>query len=284
MTPTVSVAMAAKNYARFLPEAVESVVAQTFSDWELVIVDDGSTDDTPRAVRPFLADRRVRYLRSDTLGVSRAKNLAIDLSRGPLVALLDADDAWERTKLEKQLALFAAKPDVDVVFCHRTLIDENSNRLPPRELPAAPPRGDVFPHIFAQNFVCFSSAVVKREVFAHIGRFDAEWDTSVDYDLWLRVAKFHRFDYVDEPLVRYRTGHGNISKRLRDRVDTAMSVMRRAETRYGVAADVPPAAAGRRLRRNMPDARVHAAAKRTARGGGGGTCGRCDGRRGGLFR
>src|SRR5262249_21308915 len=102
MTPAVSVVMAAKNYARFLPEAVESVFAQTFADGELLVIDDGSTDDTPGAVKPFLADARVRYLRSDRLGQPRAKNLGIGLSRGEFVAFLDADDAWEPTKLEKQ--------------------------------------------------------------------------------------------------------------------------------------------------------------------------------------
>src|SRR3954466_13662420 len=108
--------MAAKNYARFLPEAVESVLAQTVADWELVVIDDGSSDHTPRAVAPYLPDHRVRYFRSDTLGQPRAKNLGIALARGQLVAFLDADDAWEPTKLEKQLALFA-KPEVGVVFC-----------------------------------------------------------------------------------------------------------------------------------------------------------------------
>jgi len=124
MTPRVSIVMAAKNYARFLPVAVESVLAQTFADWELLIIDDGSTDRTPDVVRPFLADHRVRYSRADRLGQSRAKNLGIRLARGEFVAFLDADDAWLPTKLEKQLALFANRPEVGVVFCRRMLIDE----------------------------------------------------------------------------------------------------------------------------------------------------------------
>jgi glycosyltransferase involved in cell wall biosynthesis len=245
MTPAVSVVMAAKNYARFLPEAVESVLAQTFTDWELVIIDDGSSDHTPEAVRPFLADPRVRYVRSDTLGQPRAKNLGIALSRGPLVAFLDADDAWEPTKLEQQLAVFAAKPDVGVVFCKRSLMDEQGQTISmkanePRPGGSGPPRGFVLTQMFTQNFVCFSSVVVKREVFARVGRFDPQWDLAIDYDLWLRVAKFYAFDFVDEELVRYRTGHGNLSKKLRDRVDTAMSIMHRAESRYTVADGVPP--------------------------------------------
>ncbi len=239
MTPAVSVVMAAKNYARFLPEAVESVCTQTFTNWELVIIDDGSSDQTPDAVRPYLADRRVRYFRSDTLGQPRAKNLGIALARGKFVAFLDADDAWEPTKLEKQLRVFDANPDVGVVYCKRTLMDEAGNVFSAKS-ERIPPRGFAFGQMFTQNFVCFSSVVVRRDVFSHVGRFDPLWDLSIDYDLWLRVAKVYQFDFVDEELVRYRTGHGNLSKKLRDRVDTAMSIMHRAETRYGASAEVTP--------------------------------------------
>lgn len=235
-TPLVSVVMAAKNYARFLPAAVESVRAQSFLNWELLVIDDGSTDATPAAARPYLADPRVTYVRSDRLGQSRAKNLGIGLSRGRFVAFLDADDAWQPTKLEKQLARFT--DDVGVVFCRRSLMDEEGRALPQKPTPA-PPTGRVLTPMFVQNFVCFSSVVVRREVFSAVGPFDPEWDLAIDYDLWLRVAARFGFDFVDEELVAYRTGHGNLSKKLADRVATALSIMHRAETRYGVGGEVP---------------------------------------------
>ncbi len=238
-TPTVSIVMAAKNYARFLPMAVESVLAQTFTDWELLIIDDGSSDNTPAVVRPYLVHKRIRYFRSDKLGQSRAKNLGLRLSRGEFIAYLDADDAWSPTKLEKQLAVFREQPEVGVVFCRRSLIDEQSRPLPMKPVPP-PPRGRVLDRMFVQNFVCFSSVVVRRIVFSHVGAFDSQWDLAIDFDLWLRVSKHHGFDFVDEELVQYRTGHGNLSKKLLDRVDTALSIMHRAETRYGVAEHVPP--------------------------------------------
>jgi glycosyltransferase involved in cell wall biosynthesis len=234
----VSIVMAAKNYARFLPEAIESVLAQTFADWELLIVDDGSTDYTPDVVQPFLADPRVKYTRSDRLGQSRAKNLGIRFARGEFIAFLDADDAWEPTKLDKQLPLFMNRPEVGVVYCRRGLMDEAGNALPQR-LSSAPPRGRILDRMIVQNHVCFSSAVVRRIVFSHVGLFDPEWDLSIDYDLWLRVARHYEFDFVDEELVRYRTGHGNLSKKLADRVDTALSIMHRAETRRDLASEVP---------------------------------------------
>jgi glycosyltransferase involved in cell wall biosynthesis len=230
--------MAAKNYARFLPMAVESVLSQTFTQWELLIVDDGSTDHTPEAVRPFLPHARIRYFRSDKLGQSRAKNLGLRLSRGEFIAFLDADDAWEPTKLEKQLALFRQQPELGVVFCRRSLIDEQNRPLPMKPS-SPPPRGRILDRMFVQNHVCFSSVVVRRVVFSHVGAFDPQWDLAIDFDLWLRVAKHYSFDFVDEPLVQYRTGHGNLSKKLLDRVDTALSIMHRAEIRYGVNEEVP---------------------------------------------
>ncbi len=233
----VSVVMAAKNYARFLPTAVESVIAQTFAGWELVVVDDGSTDATPAAVKPFLSDPRIHYHRSDVLGQSRAKNLGIRLSRGQFVAFLDADDAWHPTKLAKQLPLFY-KPTVGVVYCRRSLIDEAGNALPPR--PRTPlPRGRVLAEMFAYNFVCFSSVVVRRTVFDHVGAFDPTWDLAIDYELWLRVAAQYGFDLVDEELVLYRTGHGNLSAKLADRVSAAEAMMTQALERRGLAGHLP---------------------------------------------
>ena len=240
LSPLVSVVMAAKNYARFLPQAVESVFAQTVADWELLVIDDGSTDHTPKAVRPFLADKRVRYVRSDKLGQPRAKNLGVRLSRGEFVAFLDADDAWLPTKLERQLAAFRANPAAGVAYCRRTLMDEAGNLLPPKGEPPFP-SGRVRAEMFTRNFVCFSSAVVRREVFSRVGAFDPEWDLAIDYDLWLRVAGHVGFAFVDEPLVLYRTGHGNLSKKLADRVATALSIMHRAEARYGIGDEVPAA-------------------------------------------
>ena len=224
--PRVAVVMAAKNYAKFLPAAVESVLAQTVTDWELVIVDDGSSDDTPEVVKPFLADARVKCVRSDRLGQPRAKNLGVRLTAAPLVAFLDADDAWLPAKLEKQLPLFR-DPRVGVGYCHRTLIDESGAPLPVQP-PQAIPAGPTLPAVFARNFVCFSSVVMRREVFELSGGFDPELDLAIDYDLWLRVAAHAEFAGVAEKLVLYRTGHANLSKRLADRVLTADSIMTRA--------------------------------------------------------
>jgi len=237
MNPRVSVIVATRDYGRFLAETLQSVFDQTFADWELIVVDDGSRDHTPEVVASVSGDPRVRIIRTDGLGQSRAKNLGIGLARAPLLAFLDGDDVWLPTKLEKQVRRFDADPATGVVYSRRHLIDEAGLSLPAREIPFH--RGRIFNEILLTNFVTFSSVVVRREVFTEVGTFDERLDLAIDYDLWLRVAPHWEFDYVDEPLVKYRTGHGNLSKRIGERLTSVLSIMRRCLGRRGMT---PPAA------------------------------------------
>jgi glycosyltransferase involved in cell wall biosynthesis len=225
MNPTVSVVIATYNYARYLPVALESVMHQTFTSLEVNVVDDGSTDQTAHVVKPFLTDRRVRYHRMDHAGVAAAKNVGVLLSRAPLVAFLDADDVWLPTKLARQVALFRDDPELGVAHTRRWLIDEQGRRLEYEQPPLF--RGHVLPEMFRTNFICFSSAMVRRDILNAVGPFDESLPLSVDYDLWLRVALRYRFDHVDEPLVEYRTGHANLSSRTEERLTTVLDIMRR---------------------------------------------------------
>ena len=139
---------------RYLAGALQSVLLQAWRDLEVVVIDDGSTDDTPNVLGLFLADPRVRTQRTDGLGQSRAKNLGIQLSRAPLIAFLDGDDEWLPAKLERQLPLFE-NPSIGVVYSPRTLMDADG-----RDLPFADREFDV----------AFSNAVVE-----HVGgRTDQE--------------------------------------------------------------------------------------------------------------
>jgi glycosyltransferase involved in cell wall biosynthesis len=225
MTPAVSVVVATYNFGRYLAGALESALAQTMSDLEIIVIDDGSTDETKQVMIPYLADSRIRYHRTDHCGQPAAKNTGIRLSRAPLVAFLDADDLWLPSKLEKQLAFFAADPSLGVVYSRRTLIDEQGRSLQYSQPDL--PRGHVLAEMFRQNFICFSSAVVRREVFDKVGLFDESLALAIDYDLWLRIAKYYSFDYVDEPLVEYRTGHASLSRRKEERLKTAAEIMNR---------------------------------------------------------
>jgi glycosyltransferase involved in cell wall biosynthesis len=223
--PAVSVVIATYNYGRFLAGAIDSVFAQTFPDYEVIVVDDGSDDDTGDVIGRYLRDPRVRAVRTDHLGQPAAKNAGFRLARGPLIAVLDADDLWLPAKLERQVALFRSDPELGLAYTRRLLIDETG-----RELPYTQPRlyrGDVLEVMFLDNFVCHSSVVIRREALDRVGLYDESIPMAIDYDLWLRVALHYRFDYVDEPMVWYRTGHANLSRRAEERSDIAMGIMRR---------------------------------------------------------
>jgi glycosyltransferase involved in cell wall biosynthesis len=225
MSPKVSVLVATYNCGNYLRETLQSVLAQTVSDYEVVIVDDGSDDGTEEVVQSFIADGRFRYYRTEHRGQPAAKNLAVVVSRAPLLAFLDADDVWVADKLERQLQLLDEQPDVGVVYSRRTLIDEASRPVPYQQ--PVLHRGHILPQIFQDNFICFSSVVVRRRVFDQVGAFDERLPLAVDYELWLRVASHFPFDYVDTPLLHYRTGHASLSRRAEERLHIVIDVMRR---------------------------------------------------------
>jgi glycosyltransferase involved in cell wall biosynthesis len=217
--------VASHNYGRYLAGALASVLGQTEGNLEAIVVDDGSSDETASVVAPFLGDGRMRFYRTAHRGQSAAKNLGIRMARAPLLAFLDADDLWMSDKLESQLRVLASDPEVGVIYTRRLLIDGNGKLLPYEQPPLH--RGMVLQAMFRTNFVCFSSALVRRAVLERVGPFDESFGLAIDYDLWLRVAATYRFDYVDAPLVKYRTGHANLSRRLDERLATVDRIMTR---------------------------------------------------------
>jgi glycosyltransferase involved in cell wall biosynthesis len=240
MTPAVSVIVATHNYGRYLAGALESALGQTFRDLEVLVVDDGSTDDTQNVVLRHLGDPRLRYYRTDHLGQPAAKNTGIRLARAPLVAFLDADDLWLPAKLERQVALFRRDPALGVAYTRRLVIDEHGREVA-YEHPA-PHRGMVLDALFRSNgFITFSSAVVRRAVLDEVGLFDEGLPLAIDYDLWLRVGLRYRFDYVDEALVKYRTGHANLSRRVEERLAAVGRIMQRFLDEHGGRAFLNPA-------------------------------------------
>ena len=232
--PLVSVVIATQNYGEYLAEAVESVRAQSYPHWELWIIDDGSTDDTRKVVQRWQEDRRIHYVFAERLGQARAKNLGIRLSRGEWVAFLDADDRWEEDKLRQQLALAAEHPEAGVIYCRRRWMDAQGHELMVPQREQGLPSGWILNHLVVQNCVCFSSAMVRREVFSHVGMFDEHLELAIDYDLWLRVGMHYPFFAVSKPLVWYRTGHANLSQRVVERGRIALAILRRAVEQYGL--------------------------------------------------
>lgn len=200
--PLVSVVIPNYNCGRFLPQALESVFAQTYPHIEIVVVDDESTDDSLQALDRY--GSRVRVLRQPNQGVSAARNHGIRESRGELIAFLDADDLWAKDKLARQVALFS-NASVGLVYCAVEYIDEAGRSLGTN---LTGRRGRVLRSIaLLQGTVVLaggSTAVVRRECFDKVGGFDREMSTAADWDMWRRIACHYEIDVVREPLTKYR--------------------------------------------------------------------------------
>ena len=221
----VSVVIATYNMGRYLPEAVGSVLAQSYVNVEVCIVDDGSTDDTPTVVRNWQHDPRVHAHRQENGGQARARNRGVALTSGNLVAFLDADDVWLPNKLAQQVPLFAGRPQVGVVYSDYERMDGEGRPLPGGSTPMH--RGRVSGALLIQNFVPFATAVVRRGCLEQYGAFDETLQMGDDYDLWLRLSAHCEFDFIQQSTVRYRVWSGQMSKNYRKRYESGIRIMER---------------------------------------------------------
>ncbi|MEX2454606.1 MAG: glycosyltransferase [Rhodospirillaceae bacterium] len=199
--PKVSVVLPTFNRADILPTALDSALAQTYGNFEVIVIDDGSTDGTADLMRRY-NDPRLRYLRqSENRGVGAARNLGIREAAGSLISFLDSDDAWRADKLERQVALFEERTgSTGLVYCGVETTDGRENsRI---DLPVH--RGYLHSRLLLSNVIVGGScAMIRREVIPTVGYFDESLPAIEDYDFWVRIARFYSFDFVAEPLVRY---------------------------------------------------------------------------------
>jgi glycosyltransferase involved in cell wall biosynthesis len=201
--PKVSVIIPTHNRAGLLRQAIASVLEQTFEDFEIVIVDDASDDDT-RAAVAGQADVRIRYFRhKQNRGEAASRNSGIAHSSGEYIAFLDDDDTWLPDKLEAQVRLLDRCPArVGAVYCGYDRIDMASGATIATTLPER--CGAIYADLREQNWVGSPSAVIlRRECFDKAGRFDEQLRFGVDYDMWIRIARFYDFECIPRPLVRY---------------------------------------------------------------------------------
>jgi glycosyltransferase involved in cell wall biosynthesis len=256
-TPRVSVLIGCWNNADTLERAARSILDQTVRDIELIVVDDGSTDDTP-AVVDGLGDPRVRRLALPHMGISRSLNEGLREARAPFVAIQDADDWSEPERLERQLAVLEARPDVAVVGTRMHEVDEAGAPLAPRTSFTA---GDVRKALLRFNPIPNSCACMRRDVVLAAGGFDPRYLYAMDYDLWLRVAETHAVVTLDEPLATRRMSGQNVAaQREREQIAETIAMRLRAMRRrrslralggvaVGIAAWIAPIPLKRRLRR-----------------------------------
>jgi glycosyltransferase involved in cell wall biosynthesis len=205
----VDVVIPVRNGARFIEACLDSVMAQTRAARTVVVVDDGSTDASPAILAEY-ARRwpRLNVIRSEPVGVSHARNLAIRACAAPYVAFLDSDDVWAPEKLERQMAIFAAAgPRVGFVYCDYRCIDARGDPFTPQSMTVPRLRGKVLRDLLIEgNSISGSNSAVvaRRDLLERVGGFDERLFFGEDWDLWLRLAEITEVDFVPEPLVSVR--------------------------------------------------------------------------------
>ena len=207
--PTVSVVIPAYNCAAFLPEAIESVLRQTYTDLEILVIDDGSTDDTPAVVEPYL--NRIRYIRQLNRGLPGARNTGIRASTGEFIALLDADDAWVPEKLALQMPLLA-DPEVGIVYSDFSVRYADGRVLPSylADRPLAA-EGFVVDAYLRSRFLFPSSMVLRRTAVEACGFFDEAMFAAEDIELFARICLRWKVARVAQPLMIRTEGTHNIT-------------------------------------------------------------------------
>jgi glycosyltransferase involved in cell wall biosynthesis len=210
--PAVSVIMPAYNVGAYIGDAIRSALAQTFTDLEIIVVDDGSKDHTADVVREFAAtDARVRLVQQTNRGLPGARNTAMRAARGEYFALLDSDDVWEPAFLAEQVAILEAHPHVDIVTGNGWYLGGPNHGQVAR--PHPDPRPDpVLASIIGDEWAVFIMSVFRREVHTRIGAFDESMRSNEDYDFWLRAAIAGCvFLRNDKPLGHYRIRTDSLS-------------------------------------------------------------------------
>jgi glycosyltransferase involved in cell wall biosynthesis len=212
MPPLVSINLCCYNSEKFLEQTLQSIFGQTFTDWELVVINDGSKDSTDAIIRRHLTGgRNIVYHPQANAGLGASRNQAIELSRGKYIALIDHDDVWEPEKLAAQVAQMEGSDRIGLSYTDADVVDaagRTLRRYLPHELLA---EGRVLPQLVLGDFIACSTVMIRRDAIERVGAFDPALKIAEEYDLFLRIAEKYDFALVDAPLLKLRQHGGNAS-------------------------------------------------------------------------
>ncbi|NOQ32202.1 MAG: glycosyltransferase [Helicobacteraceae bacterium] len=198
----VSVVIPTYNRASFLQRAIKSVLKQSKTVNEIIIIDDGSTDNTKELLSKF---PQVKYIYQKNSGVSSSRNRGIKEASSEWIAFLDSDDEWHKNKIEKQLEYHSQNSELFISYTDEKWIKDNKHINIPKKFKKI--GGSIFNEILPFCNIAPSSVIVKKELFESVGYFDEELEVCEDYDLWLRIARSYEFGLVNEPLITKYAGH-----------------------------------------------------------------------------
>jgi GT2 family glycosyltransferase len=203
--PRVSVIIPTYNRGWIIREAIDSVMVQDYRDFELIVVDDGSTDNTPDILDSFRDE--IRVLRQENQGVSAARNRGLATASGRFIAFLDSDDLWLPQKLLRQVEFFNKNPDAQICQTEETWIRKGVRVNPKKR--HKKPRGMIFEPSLALCLVSPSAVMIRASLFEKVGGFDETLPACEDYDLWLRISSRYPVYLIDTPLIIKRGGHND---------------------------------------------------------------------------
>ena len=236
--PAVTVLIPAHNAGAFLREAVDSILAQTFTDFECLVIDDGSTDGTVEALRS-IADPRLRIERnSRNLGLIATLNLGLEMARAPLLARMDADDISMPTRLDQQVSAFRERPHLAVLGTCATMIDEQGVEFGVMTVPQS--QQEIVGNILKNNVFVHPSVMMRTSIVRILGGYPEYAQHAEDYALWLRVALHYEVGNLAERLVRYRVHSGQVSQwKMAEQRRTVQLLQREAWIAYQKAGLAP---------------------------------------------
>ncbi|MDL1957248.1 MAG: glycosyltransferase [Candidatus Desulfofervidus auxilii] len=213
--PKVSVIIPTYNRANFLKEAIESVLNQTYKDYELIIVDDGSTDETPKIIAQY--KNKLKYIVIPHHGVSKARNVGIKTAKGEFIAFLDSDDLWYPKKLEVQINFFDNHHNALICQTEEIWL-RNGKRVNPKKYHKKP-SGMMFEKSLERCLISPSAVMMHKTLFEKVGLFDESFPACEDYDMWLRITARFPVYLLPEPLVIKRGGHPDQLSKLVEALD-----------------------------------------------------------------
>lgn len=209
--PKVSVIIPVYNGERYIAQAIESALAQTYRNFEIVVVNDGSTDNSYEKIKPYLPS--IKYIFQQNQGVAAARNTAIKNSSGEFIAFLDQDDLWLPEKLELQVDYLLGNPDVGLVHSNMSYINEEGKPIEPHfGRWQTDVSGWCFKDLFIDNRIAILTALLRRECLDQLGLFNEKYASVDDYDLMLRISRKYPIGHIDRELALYRIHGKNTSR------------------------------------------------------------------------
>ncbi|MBW4674843.1 MAG: glycosyltransferase [Desmonostoc geniculatum HA4340-LM1] len=211
--PAVSVIIPTYQRGHLVSQAINSVLAQTYEDYEIIVINDGSQDNTPQVLAQFSDRDRITTIHQTNQGLSAARNTGIYSAQGKYIAFLDDDDLWEPQKLEKQIPILEANPHLGLIYSDSFFFSDKKDLFLDSYNTVFPtPHIQVSWTLFQYNYIPVLTVIVRRDCLNQVGLFDETLRSCEDYDLWLRLIEKFPIYFLNEPLARYRNSSNSLSK------------------------------------------------------------------------